>query len=94
MRVLEDTATGWMVRVNIHPGQFRLNQLTLHLAEGLGAGREATFDIQRDVWPEVVELIESCKGWTIGPKVTVGLQRVAIDNSNWEIYHLVQRTWE
>lgn len=97
MRMLEDTATGWVVRVDVHHEHpYKLNELTLHLAEGAGAGGEATFSIKRDVWPKVAELMERAWGWTVGPKVTVGLERVDLGNqpTTWEIYHLVERTWE
>lgn len=96
MRVLENSATGWLIRVDTHQSAFRLNELTLHMAEGPGAGGEATFAVREEVWPQVAELLERSKGWNVGPKVTVGLERVHLGGqpSNWEVYHLVERTWE
>lgn len=87
MRTQQDSLTGWITAVNVHPGaEFRLNEVVIRTERGA----EQTFHVNRDAWPKVVEILDGRRdSFGPAPKVFVGLNRIdyglTLGKSNWEI---------
>ncbi len=90
MKVRENSFQGWLVKLETFQSDHRLNQLTIQLKDGV----QLTFDVLREVWPQVLAIKDECVGAHV-PRVLLGAQQIGADyqHSAWEVHFIRVVTW-